>query len=463
MATLMFGFVFQSSAGAILTNTELTGAAAPTVNISTTLLADGTTIAAAVTGGALVYDSNTKSWTYRLASADLATYFYRAMATTTYATALPLSVHAFGMIVPDEKISTRLAPTTAGRTLDVAATGEAGIDLTNKLDTAGILPAAAAGGAGGLAIVGSVMGKSPATLAAADVSGNLPVDLQTIKTQAVTASAPVTVPASIGTSTYAGADTAGTTELLTRVPDATPGAVGGLPTVDAANMVAGVLALGAQAKLDVNAETDTALTDYGANKVAPPSADDVAAKILITPANKLASDVLGRVTPDTVTPAAPSTADIKLALEIDGGKLDQIWDTTENDGGLRRFTANALELVPTSGTAPTVVQIRQEMDANSTKLADILTDTSTTIPSLLAGIGSGSGTGTYTDTVTDGVNPVDGVRVVLYTDSVLTHAVYQAFTDALGIFVMHPDPGTYYRLVELAGYIGTQGVQVVVT
>ena len=38
--------------------------------------------------------------------------------------------------------------------------------------------------------------------------------------------------------------------------------MGGLPTVDVANMVAGVLALGVQAKLDVNAEVDEALTDY---------------------------------------------------------------------------------------------------------------------------------------------------------------------------------------------------------
>jgi len=43
------------------------------------------------------------------------------------------------------------------------------------------------------------------------------VDVHTIKTQTVTAAAGVTVPASIGTSTYAGADTAGTTTLLSRI------------------------------------------------------------------------------------------------------------------------------------------------------------------------------------------------------------------------------------------------------
>lgn len=42
-----------------------------------------------------------------------------------------------------------------------------------------------------------------------------------------------------------------------------------------------------------------------------------------------------------------------------------------DDGGVSQFTANALELAPTGGSAPTVAQIRAEMDANSTKLATI--------------------------------------------------------------------------------------------
>jgi hypothetical protein len=65
-------------------------------------------------------------------------------------------------------------------------------------------------------------------------------------------------------------------EALTRLPDASPGGVGGLPTVDSSNYVAGVLALGTQAKLDVNAEVDTAL-----NTAIPgsPTADSVNERI----------------------------------------------------------------------------------------------------------------------------------------------------------------------------------------
>jgi len=54
--------------------------------------------------------------------------------------------------------------------------------------------------------------------------------------------------------------------------------------------------------------------------------------------------------------------------------------------------------------------------------------------------------------VTDGTNPLDGVRVQLSTDSVKANPVYQAYTNALGVFLFHPDPGAYYVWFEKAGY-----------
>ena len=80
----------------------------------------------------------------------------------------------------------------------------------------------------------------------------------------------------------------------------------------------------------------------------------------------------------------------------------------------------------------------------------------------LVGGGGITGTGTYTDTITDGVNPLDGVRVQLSTDNAGSNRVYEAFTNASGVFSMNPDPGTYYRWLDLAGYTFTQGVQVIV-
>jgi hypothetical protein len=79
---------------------------------------------------------------------------------------------------------------------------------------AGTIPFVAAGAAGGLPTLGTgsgqinpAGGKVPATIAASDVTGNLAADLQTIKTQAVTASAPVTVLASVGTAATSTAQT----------------------------------------------------------------------------------------------------------------------------------------------------------------------------------------------------------------------------------------------------------------
>mgnify|MGYP001766269939 CR=1 FL=1 len=84
----------------------------------------------------------------------------------------------------------------------------------------------------------------------------------------------------------------------------------------------------------------------------------------------------------------------------------------------------------------------------------------------IAAYGGGSGTGTYTDTIKDpDGTPLDGVRVQLSTDAAGNNRVYEAFTNALGVFTMNPDPGTYYRWTDLAGYSDelTQGGEVTVT
>lgn len=58
---------------------------------------------------------------------------------------------------------------------------------------------------------------------------------------------------------------------------------------------------------------------------------------------------------------------------------DKLDDTLEDDAGTFRFTTNSLEQAPTGGSAPSAADIRAEIDANSTQLAAILTDTGTTL------------------------------------------------------------------------------------
>ncbi len=96
-------------------------------------------------------------------------------------------------------------------------------------------------------------------------------------------------------------------------------------------------------------------------------------------------------------------------------------------------------------------------------VASILQDTGTALPALIAGVGAGSGTGYYSDTVDNGTSPLDGVRVQLYTAADRVGLAYEAYTNALGVFEMWPDPGTYYRWLDLAGYSFTQDVEVEVT
>lgn len=61
--------------------------------------------------------------------------------------------------------------------------------------------------------------------------------------------------------------------------------------------------------------------------------------------------------------APPSATAIKNALEVDGSKLDHLWEMTEDDAGVRRLTANALEQAPTgvggSGSAVVVLPVMQ--------------------------------------------------------------------------------------------------------
>jgi len=56
---------------------------------------------------------------------------------------------------------------------------------------------------------------------------------------------------------------------------------------------------------------------------------------------------VGRSIVDSMSAAAVTA--VRTELEANGTKLDHLWETTEDDAGVRRFTANALEQAPSSG------------------------------------------------------------------------------------------------------------------
>lgn len=155
------------------------------------------------------------------------------------------------------------------------------------------------------------------------------------------------------------------------------------------------------------------------------------------------------------------TAGDDVGSEIDSGFV-------EVGGGDYMLTAtipddHAGGIVIYEDGAPSAVLAFGEINAAGLDalLGEILEDTGTTLPALIAGVGAGSGTGYYSDTVESPAGtPVDGARVSLATDDIGDQVAYQAYTNALGVFVMRPDPGTYYRFIELAGHTFTEGVAV---
>jgi hypothetical protein len=161
--------------------------------------------------------------------------------------------------------------------------------------------------------------------------------------------------------------------------------------------------LGTQAQTDARtalglatANLDTQLADLPTNAelaTALGTADD-AVLAAIAALNNLSA---AQVNAEVDTALADIHLDHLLAADYDpankpGTATALLNELVENDGGVSRYTANALEQAPTGGSAPTAVQIRQEMDANSTQLAAIVEDTGTTLPATLATIA------TYVDT-----------------------------------------------------------------
>lgn len=125
----------------------------------------------------------------------------------------------------------------------------------------------------------------------------------------------------------------------------------------------------------VKADTAAVLTDTGTTL-------DTLIKDIPTTAEFLArSDLAGTA----ATPAEVATAltdihlDHLLAADYDpaakpGVATALLNEIIESDAGISRYTANALEQAP-SGSGATAAEVRIEMDANSTKLVSIETDT----------------------------------------------------------------------------------------
>ena len=115
-----------------------------------------------------------------------------------------------------------------------------------------------------------------------------------------------------------------------------------------------------------------------------------------------------------------SAANVVTAMEADGTKLDHLWETTEDDGGTRRFTENALEEAP--------------------------------------GGPSGSGAISFVYTLTSSVTPfapIAGATIWATSDEAGTNVVASGTSDTAGQVTFLLDAGTYYIWRQLSGWTFT--------
>lgn len=137
----------------------------------------------------------------------------------------------------------------------------------------------------------------------------------------------------------------------------------------------------------------------------------------------------------------------------DGGRLDSLLDAAA--GGL-----DAAGVRAAVGLASANLDAQLADIPTNDELATALAGADDATLAAIANLGAGAGMGTYSDMITDGTHPLDNVRVYLSTDAEGRNRVYEAYTNANGIFTLYPDPGTYYLWFDLAGYTFDQGNEV---
>jgi hypothetical protein len=140
-------------------------------------------------------------------------------------------------------------------------------------------------------------------------------------------------------------------------------------------------------------------------------------------------------------------------------------ELVENDGGVSRFTENALEQAP-SGTGGDATAANQTTIINAiATLRGADSDTLETLSDQIDGIGgqAGSGATAHTVTVNDGSNPISGADVWITSDQAGNTVVASGETDGNGQVTFQLDAGTYYMWVQISGYNFTNPTQITVS
>lgn len=141
-------------------------------------------------------------------------------------------------------------------------------------------------------------------------------------------------------------------------------------------------------------------------------------------------------------------------------------ELVENDGGVSRFTANALEQGPGGGSAPTASQVADAVWDEARSGHTTAGTFGFYLDAAVSGVGGAVGSGAIATTVTvnDGTDPIAGVDVWISTDSAGSNIVAGVLvTNAFGVAVFQLDAGTYYVWKQKAGYNFTNPESMVVS
>lgn len=357
----------------------------------------------------------------------------------------------------DHGAVTVLGDTSATEMDATNAKGVYVFDLTQAETNADELTFTAKSSTSNISITPRFITTNPPSFSAFVTPTGAAVNATQIGGQTASAAGTVTFPGTIASTTNITAGTITTVTNLTNAPtsgDFTATMKTSIGTAVAASAVASVTgniggnlngsvgSLGAQAKLDVNAEADTALADVGVTTTVTGRIDAAISTRLASASYTAPLDAAGTryavglasanldtqigtlaTASNLATVATYIDTEVSSILTI-ANKLDT---AIELDGVVYRFTTNALEQAPTGGSAPTASAIADEVQtrtiaavtvvnglaANSVTAAALAADAGTEIASAvrtnltteLGQIGSIKGvTDQFTFTVPGGVD-----------------------------------------------------------
>jgi cell division protein ZapA (FtsZ GTPase activity inhibitor) len=257
-------------------------------------------------------------------------------------------------------------PTTSGRSLDVTATGAAGIDwgnIENKTtvndltgttmkdvtDVQTSLTAIAAS----LATIANYIDTEIAAIKAK--TDNLPSDPADASDIASSFSTVTSTLATIAA--YLDTEIAAIKAKTDNLP-ADPADASDISAsfVSIANTLATIATYIDSEVAAIKAKTDNLPSD-------PADASDIATAT----ANILTEVGTVKAKTDLISDI-PTAADIRTEIEANGSKVDHLWEMTEDDGGMRRFTEHALEMGPAGeggGGSTTVILSRPGLVPNT--------------------------------------------------------------------------------------------------